>query len=104
MQQQDIKILAVGGVEEDEEDGGGAEDVGTDKMDTIIEELEKLNAQMARQGSIGRVFLVGVVYGVGFVVGSAILATILLGTLGPVVGSHSAWVRNAFQAGQELKR
>ncbi len=72
-------------------------------MDRVIELLEGVNNQLARQNSVKRVFYVGVVYGVGFFVGSAIIATIALGILGPYVGKIS-WVRNAFETGSMLKR
>ena len=73
------------------------------KHSQIIEQLEKLNAQVARQNSIRRVFAVGVVYGIGFFVGSAVIATIALGIFGPYFG-QIPWVRNAFETGLQLKR
>lgn len=73
------------------------------KHNQIIEQLERLNAQVSRQNSIRRVFCVGVIYGIGFFVGSAIIATIALGIFGPYFG-QIPWVRNAFETGLMLKR
>lgn len=67
----------------------------------IVEQLQEVNRQLARQNSYSRMFLVGVVYGIGFFVGSAILATIAFGILGPWVG-QIPWVRDAFVAGVSL--
>lgn len=74
-----------------------------DQRDKIIEHLEVLNKQVARQNSIGRMFFVGIVYGIGFFVGSAIIATIALGILGPWFAQF-AWIRNAFETGYSLIR
>lgn len=72
-----------------------------DQRDKIIEHLELLNRQVARQNSLGRMLLAGVVYGIGFFVGSAVIATIALGLFGPWFGQF-AWVRAAFETGVSL--
>lgn len=54
------------------------------KSEEVLEELQKLNQETAKGHSLRRTFLVGIVYGVGFVVGSVVVATILIGILGPV--------------------
>jgi len=69
----------------------------------IIENLELLNRQVARQNSLARMFAVGIIYGIGFFVGSAIIATIALGILGPWFAQIS-WVRSAFETGAALLR
>ena len=74
-----------------------------DQCGAIIEQLEMLNRQVARQNSFGRMFFVGIVYGIGFFVGSAIIATIALGVLGPWV-AHVSWIRSAFETGLSLLR
>lgn len=74
-----------------------------DQRDKIIENLELLNRQVARQNSLGRMFLIGINYGIGFFVGSAIIATIALGLLGPWFGQFQ-WIRNAFETGVSLLR
>lgn len=74
-----------------------------DQRDKIIEHLEVLNKQVARQNSLLRMLIVGVVYGVGFFIGSAIVATIAFGILGPWFAQID-WIRNAFQTGLLLLR
>ncbi|MDO8604826.1 MAG: hypothetical protein Q7K40_05555 [bacterium] len=68
------------------------------QRDKIIEQLEALNKKIARQLSIKHIFTMGVIYGVGFFVGSAILATIVLGILGPIFGNVS-WVKDSYDTG-----
>lgn len=67
----------------------------------IIEQLEVLNAMVKKQNSVRHIFITGIIYGIGFVVGSAILATIALGILGPLLG-NIPWIHDTFQAGAEL--
>ncbi len=67
----------------------------------IIEQLQSLNAQAVKRDSLLRMLWVGVVYGIGFFIGSAIIATIAFGILGPWVG-QIPWVRNAFEVGYSL--
>ena len=68
----------------------------------IIAQLEKLNEQLERQHTLRHFFMTGIMYGTGFFVGSAILATIALGALGPIFG-HVSWVRNAYEQGAAIK-
>ena len=74
-----------------------------DGSEKIIEHLDMLNRQVARQNSFGRMFFVGIIYGIGFFLGSAILATIALGILGPWF-ADIPWVRDSFEAGAALVR
>jgi len=74
-----------------------------DREQKIIEHLETLNRQIARQNSFPRMFVVGIVYGVGFFVGSAIIATIALGIFGPWFARIS-WIHDFFVAGSSLSR
>jgi len=67
----------------------------------IVTQLELLNKQVAGQNSIGRMFLVGIVYGIGFFVGSAIIATIVFGIVAPFF-VHIGWISRAFQTGLTL--
>lgn len=69
-----------------------------DQHDKIIEHLDLLNKQVKRQNSLGRMFFAGIIYGVGFFVGSAIIATIALGILGPLF-AQIPWVRSSFETG-----
>lgn len=77
--------------------------MGPDHQRSIVELLEELNRHMARQGSLGRMLLTGIIYGIGFFIGSAIIATILLGLFGPWFG-QVAWIRNSFETGTSLQR
>ncbi len=67
----------------------------------IIAQLEMLNAQVVKQNSLLRMLWVGVIYGIGFFIGSAIIATIALGIFGPWFG-QIPWVRSAFEMGYSL--
>ncbi len=75
----------------------------TNEEERIIESLERLNTSIAKQNSIGHIFMIGIIYGVGFVVGSAIIATIALGIVGPIFG-QIPWVHSTFQAGVSIIR
>ncbi|OGG50343.1 hypothetical protein A2704_05355 [Candidatus Kaiserbacteria bacterium RIFCSPHIGHO2_01_FULL_54_36b] len=74
-----------------------------DQHEQIIQHLDLLNRQVARQNSIPRMFFVGIVYGIGFFVGSAIIATIALGIFGPWF-AEIPWIRAAFETGASLLR
>lgn len=75
----------------------------SDHQLSILENLEALNRQMALQNSLRRIFLVGIIYGIGFFMGSVILATIAFGIFGPWFG-QIGWVRDAFVEGSALRR
>lgn len=67
----------------------------------VIAQLGALNEKTARQNSFRRVFSVGIVYGLGFFIGSAIIAVIALGILGPVVGKWR-WVGDSYEKGATI--
>lgn len=69
----------------------------------VIEHLDMLNKQVARQNSLSHMFIAGIVYGVGFFVGSAILATIALGILAPFL-AEIGWISESFSRGISLGR
>ena len=69
----------------------------------IVEHLDMLNRKIAKQHSFFRIFLVGITYGIGFFLGSAIIATIALGVFGPWF-ADIPWIRNSFEAGAALLR
>jgi len=73
------------------------------QRDKIIEQLEALNAKIGRQVSVRFIFMTGVIYGIGFFIGSAIIATIALGILGPTVGKIG-WVQSNFEKGSLILR
>lgn len=73
-----------------------------EQRDSIIEQLELLNTKMARQNSIKHIFLTGLIYGVGFVIGSTIIATIAIGVLSPWIGEID-WIRDSFERGASLQ-
>ncbi len=73
------------------------------QRDKIIEQLEVLNAKMDRQSSIRQILKTGIIYGIGFFIGSAIIATIALGVLGPLFGKIE-WVKTNFDAGNKILR
>ena len=74
-----------------------------DQDNTIIGNLEKINRQLARQNSLSHMFMAGIIYGLGFFVGSAIIATIAFGILGPWFGQFQL-IRDAFETGVSLLR
>ncbi len=72
-----------------------------DQREEIITELQGLNKKVARQNSVPFIFFAGMIYGVGFFLGSAILATILFGIFAPYVGEID-WIRDTFLRGAAL--
>ena len=73
------------------------------QRDKVIEQLEALNAKLEKQGKVTYQLREGILKGIGFFIGSAILATILLGILGPIFGDIT-WVRDTYQTGEEILR
>lgn len=64
--------------------------------------LEKINQELVLQNSFRRMFFIGVVYGIGFFAGSAVIATIALGYFGPWF-AQIPWIRDAFVTGASLR-
>ncbi len=73
-----------------------------EQRDAIVDQLESLNTKMSRQNSIKHIFLTGVIYGVGFFIGSAVIATIAFGVLSPWIGEID-WIRDNFERGASLR-
>lgn len=71
------------------------------QRDKIIEQLEALNVKLAKQISIKNILFTGVIYGIGFFIGSAIIATIVLGMLGPMFGKIE-WVKTNYETGTSI--
>lgn len=67
----------------------------------IITQLVALNTSIKEQNSRMHILGTGVIYGIGFFIGSAILATIALGIFGPMVGKIS-WVNDNFTRGTTI--
>ena len=63
-----------------------------EQNDEIIKQLVTLNSSIQKQNSRSYSFGTGVIYGIGFFIGSAIIATIALGILGPILGKISSQV------------
>ena len=74
-----------------------------DTQEKILEQLEMLNEKTAKHNSIKTIFYTGLIYGFGFFIGSAILATIALGILGRWFGQID-WVRENYERGETLKQ
>ncbi len=72
------------------------------QRDKITEQLEMLNSKIGRQNSIKYIFTSGIIHGVGFFIGSAIVATILFGLLSPWIG-QIGWIRDSFERGASLR-
>ncbi len=72
-----------------------------EQRDEIIVHLAELNAAVKKQNSVTHIFLTGIIYGVGFVVGSTILATIAIGVFLPFF-SDIPWVRDTFMRGSSI--
>lgn len=72
-----------------------------DQRDKVIEQLEALNEKLAKQISVKNTLFTGVIYGIGFFIGSAIIATIALGILGPMFGKIE-WVKTNYEAGTSI--
>lgn len=67
----------------------------------ILAELKEMNRALERQNSLLHMLAVGIIYGIGFFIGSAILATIIFGILGPLFAGVP-WVRSAYEQGNSL--
>ncbi len=80
----------------------GSKEVSKDEQeDEVVEQLETLNAEVRQQRSFGRIFITGVIYGIGFVVGSTIIATIAIGIFLPFF-ADIPFIKDNFQRGAEL--
>lgn len=67
----------------------------------VVEQLEALNKKVAEQNTIRRIFFTGIIYGVGFFIGSAIIATIAFGVLSQWFGKIE-WVHENYERGTLL--
>lgn len=73
-----------------------------EQRDRIIEQLELLNQKMVRQNSVKHIFMKGIIYGLGFFIGSAVIATIAFGLLSPLFGNID-WVKSNYERGAQLR-
>lgn len=72
-----------------------------EQNDEIIKQLITLNASIHRQNTKVHILSTGIIYGIGFFIGSAIIAAIALGILGPIIGKIS-WVGENFEKGTSI--
>jgi hypothetical protein len=69
-----------------------------DPTTELIRHIDALTVQMEKRNSLWYTLLWGVFYGVGFVIGSVVLATILIGIFLPFVRTIPG-IQQAFQSG-----
>jgi hypothetical protein len=69
----------------------------------ILEQLILLNEKTRKHDTTRHIFYTGIIYGFGFFLGSAILATIVLGALSPWFGRID-WIKENFERGESLKQ
>ncbi len=74
-----------------------------DQHAKIIEQLTLLNKQVAKTNSFSRMLVIGIIYGIGFVIGSAIIATLTLGIFAPWF-AEIPWIRSTFESGNSIVR
>lgn len=74
------------------------------QTDKIVVHLEALNKKISKQLSIRFILFTGIIYGIGFFIGSAILATIVLGIVGPTIAEKVGWVKASYDAGSSILR
>jgi hypothetical protein len=55
--------------------------------DKLIENLEELNKKIELQNSLPRTLVIGIIHGVGFIVGTSILAALFIGTFVKFAGN-----------------
>lgn len=72
-----------------------------EQNEEIIQQLVILNVSIHKQNSKFHIMGNGVIHGIGFFIGSAIIATIALGVLGPIFGKIS-WVGDNFEKGTSI--
>ena len=72
-----------------------------EQNEEIIQQLVILNASIHKQNSKIHIMENGIIYGIAFFIGSAIIATIALGILGPIFGKIS-WVGENFEKGTSI--
>lgn len=72
-----------------------------EQNEQIIKELRTLNTSIAKQNSKLYIIGTGILSGIGFFIGSAIIATIALGILGPILGKI-AWVNSNYTKGNSI--
>lgn len=73
-----------------------------EQKNEVIEQLKLLNTKIEMQDSVRHVLTRGIIYGIGFFIGSVIIATISLGVLSPWLGKID-WVRDNFERGASLR-
>jgi hypothetical protein len=69
----------------------------------VIAELVRLNAQVEAENSWQHTFVRGIIHGIGFFLGSVVIATISLGLLSPWFGKIS-WIKTSYERGVELSK
>lgn len=79
------------------------EPIKTEEKEAVIDQIGELNENVKRQMSARHILKTGIIYGIGFVIGSAIIATIVIGLLSPFFESIP-WVRNTFEKGSSFVR
>ena len=67
----------------------------------ILAELKTLNAQIANQSAFRHNFSIGILYGIGFVIGSTIFATLGLGLIIPYA-TNVPWLHDNFVRGSNI--
>jgi hypothetical protein len=73
-----------------------------DKQAQILKELKSIRKVLEHQKTPKRVFMHGIIHGIAFFIGSAIIATILLGIFGPYFAEID-WIAETYIQGTELK-
>ena len=77
------------------------EKVEIEQRDEVITQLEQANIHLAQQNALSHIFFTGIIQGIGFFIGSAIIATVALGIFGPLL-AKIPFVHDLFQAGSNL--
>ncbi len=72
-----------------------------EQNEQIIKQLIVLNGSIRKQSSVMYNIRIGMIYGIGFFIGSAIIATIALGIFGPMLGKVS-WIGDNFSKGNSI--